>query len=213
MDENTPNTQPTLRMKRLYHHLVNHRWGEPADLIVFDRSRAAIPGALEQVHVAIWDSDERCDVTTFMTLGMSELMMPHADYRAELSLGVRGRLSSDTRQGLPMFMANVAEYAFTHQRTLNWWERLAQPGEIPGFPDCPQLLLAPSFGEPPFKHFPAPDDDVKVLTLVPITAHEGQILKEHGAEAFLDYWEESGVDLFAPRRDPSEGAGKRVGRG
>jgi hypothetical protein len=200
-------------MKRLYHYLVKHRWGEPADLIVFDRSRAAIPGALEQVHVAIWDADKRCDVTTFMTLGMSELLMPHADYRTELTLGVRSPLAPDTRRRLPMFMANVAEYPFTHQRTLNWWERLTQPGEIPGFLDCPQLLLAPTFGDSPFKHFPAPDEDVKVLSLVPITAHEGHILKEHGPEAFLDYWEESGVDLFAPRRDPNEGVRQKGGRG
>jgi hypothetical protein len=193
-------------MKRLYHHLVKHRWGEPADLIVFDRNSAAVPGALEQVHVAIWDADERCGVTTFMTLGMSELMMPHADYRAELTLGVRGALAGDTRRRIPMFLANVSEYPFMHQRTLNWWERLANPGEIPGFPDCPQLLLAPMFGDSAFKHFPAPDEDVKVLSLIPVTAHEGHLLKERGAEAFLDYWEESGVDLFAPRRDPIESA-------
>ena len=195
-----------MRMKRLYDHLVRRRWGEPSDLVAFDRSRTAIPGALEQVHVAIWDADEGCDVTTFMTLGMSELMMPHADYRAELILSVRGPLAPDARRHLPIFMANVSEYPFTHKRTLNWWERLTHPGEIPGFPDCPQLLLAPMFGDPAFKHFPTPDEDVKVLSLVPITAHEGHIVKQHGPEAFLDYWEKSGVDVFAPRGDPSESA-------
>lgn len=200
-------------MKRLYHHLVQHRWGKPADLVVFDRSRAAIPGALEQVHVAIWDADERCDVTTFITLGMSELLMPHADYRAELTLGVRSPFAPEARRRLPMFLANVAEYPFTHQRALNWWERLTQPGEIPGFPDCSQLLLAPTFGDSPFKHFPAPDEDVKVLSLLPITVHEGHILKEHGAKAFLDYWEETGVDLFAPRHDPGGSVEQGGGRG
>jgi hypothetical protein len=193
--------RPTARMQRLYHHLVEHQWGEPADLVVLDRSSAAIPGALEQVHVAIWDADESCDVTTFMTLGMSELKMPHADYRTELTLGVRGTLASDTRRQIPMFMANVAEYPFTHQRRLNWWERLTHPGEIPAFPGCPQLLLAPMFGDAAFEHFPTPDEDVKALSLIPITAHEGQILKEHGRQAFLDYWEDSGVDIFAPRQD------------
>jgi hypothetical protein len=194
-------------MKRLYHYLVEHRWGEPTDLVIFDRSRAAIPGHLEQVHVAIWNGDEQCDVTTFMTLGMSELQMPDADYRAELTLGVRGPLTRETRGRIPMFLANVAEYPFTNERTLNWWERLTQPGAIPGFPDCPQLLLAPMFGAPPFERFPAPDEDVKVLSLVPITAHEGQILKERGSKGFFDYWEETGVDLFAPRRDPGCGDG------
>jgi hypothetical protein len=187
-------------MKRMYHHLVKHRWGEPGDLVVFDRSRAAIPGALAQVHVAIWDADESCDVTTFMTLGMSELQMPNRDDRAELTLGVRGPLAGDTRGRIPMFMANVAEYPFTNRRTLNYWERLTQPGEIPGFPDCAQLLLAPMFGETPLR-FPAPDEDVRVLSLIPITAREGDILKEHGPEGFFDYWKKSGVDLFAPRRE------------
>lgn len=28
--------KPTPRMKRLYHYVVQRRWGEPADVIVFD---------------------------------------------------------------------------------------------------------------------------------------------------------------------------------
>ncbi len=47
-----------------------------------------------------------------------------------------------------------------------------------------------------------PDDDVKLLSLVPITPHENHILAEHGGKAFLDYWERSGIDVFAPRSDP-----------
>jgi hypothetical protein len=194
-------------MKRLYHHLVEHRWGEPADLIVYDRSRAAVPGALEQLHVAIWDADESCDISTFMTLGMSELPMPHGDYRAELTLGFRGELSREDRGKLTTLLANVAEYPFGYDRRLDWWERLVRPGAIPAFPGCEQLLLAPMFGERPFERFPAPDDDVKVLSVVTVTPREAHILKEHGRTAFLDYWEEEGVDLYSPRTDPPTKAG------
>jgi hypothetical protein len=193
-------------MKRLYHHLVQHRWGEASDLIIFDRERAAIPGSLDQVHVGIWDPDGDCDVTSFMTLGMSELVMPGADYRAELTLGVRGALSVETRRQIPVFLANVSEYPFAQNLKLDWWERLANPGAIPAFPDCSQLLLAPMFGDDDFRHFPEPDSDVRVLSCVPITPKEAHILKEHGRGAFLDYWDESGVDVFAPRRDPVGGA-------
>ena len=120
--------EPTDRMKRLYHHLVEHRWGEPADLIVFERSRAAVPGVLEQVHVAIWDADASSDVTSYMTLGMSELPIPKADYRVELTLGVRGQLSREHRSQLATLLANLTEYPFTYQRKIDWWERLVNPG-------------------------------------------------------------------------------------
>ena len=195
----------TRRMKRLYHYLVEHRWGEPTDLIIFDSERAAIPGALKQVHVGIWHPDDECDVTSFITLGMSELKMPRANYRAELTLGVRGSLSAKNREQIPIFLANVAEYPFMYKRKLDWWECLADPGAIPGFPGCRKLLLAPMFGDETFDHFPEPDEDVRVLSCIPVTPKEGHILKEHGRCAFLDYWEESGVDLFAPRSDDPDG--------
>jgi hypothetical protein len=187
-------------MKRLYHDLVEHRWGEPADLIVFEGSRAAVAGALEQVHVAIWDAGGDCDVTSFMTLGMSERPMPEADYRTELTLGVRGTLTSKVRRQLPVLLANLSEYPFRWRRRLDWWERLVDPGAIPGFPGCSELLLAPMFGDSEFTHFPAPDDDVKVLSV--------HILKDHGRQAFLDHWERTGVDLFSPRKDAPGSTGR-----
>lgn len=192
-------------MKRLHHYLVQHRWGEPADLVVFDGSQAATPCALEAVHVGIWDPDKHCDVTTFATLGMSERVVPGADYRVELSLGCRAPLSAAERRQLAAFLANITEYPFMYGRKLDWWERLANPGAIPNFADCTQVLLAPMFGEDDFRTFPEPDTDVKMLSVVPITPHENHILAEHGRRAFLDYWEESGVDIFSPRRDPAGG--------
>jgi hypothetical protein len=102
--------KPTERMKRLYHQLVD-RWGEPADLIIFDSAQAAQPGVLDAVHVAIWGPDEECEVATFFSLGMSEVLMPYADYRVELHLGRRGRLSAGDRAALAHFVANLSEYA------------------------------------------------------------------------------------------------------
>jgi hypothetical protein len=194
-------TEPTSRMKRLYHYLVEHRWGEPADLIVFDGTGAQTPGALDVVHVAIWDAGGDCDVTTFASLGMSEQAQPGADYRVELTLGYRGPLPPEVRRQLVTFVANVTEYPFMHRRKLDWWERLANPGAIPGFPDCTQVLLAPMFGADEFRTFPEPDSDVKLLAMVPITPHENHILADHGSTAFLDYCEREGVDIFAPRAD------------
>src|SRR5262249_10068763 len=124
-------SEPTLRMKRLYHYLIEHRWGEPTDLIVFDGSQSATPGVLEQVHVGIWDPDSDCDVMSFITLGMSELIIPFAEYRAELTLGFRGCPSPEERRKLAAFLANITEYPFMYRRRVDWWERLTHPGEIP----------------------------------------------------------------------------------
>lgn len=199
-------TEPTERMKRLYHHLVEHRWGEPTDVIVFDGREAATPGAHETVHVAIWDPDRNCNVTTLATLGMSERPMPSADYRVELTLGCRGCQPAEQRRRLATFLANITEYPFMYDLKLDCWERLASPGAIPAFPDCTQVLFAPMLGDDDFRTFPEPDRDVKLLAVVPITPHENHILAEHGRESFLSYWEESGVDIFAPRKDKKQGA-------
>jgi hypothetical protein len=187
-------------MKRLYHHLVTHRWGEPTDLTVFDGSLARQPSALDQVHIAIWAPPDD-GVTTFFTLGMSEIPMPGQQYRVELTLGIRGPVSSQLRAELAGFLANITEYPFSNALALNWWERLANPGTIPGFPDCTQLLFAPMSVDPKFETFGHPDEDVKVLAVIPITPSENHILKDHGVDAMLEHWETTGTDVFTPRKD------------
>jgi len=192
---------PSARMKRLYHSLI-HRWGEPNDLIVFEREKAAVPGALEEIHISIWDPDADCDVTSFFSLGMSEKSMNGADYLAEVTLGCRGILEPDTRSMITALLANIVEYPFTYDLKLDWWERIRNPGPIPGFPSCTQLLVAPDLTDGTFDFFPSPDEDVKVLRIIPITPREGHVLKDHGCDAFLDYWAENEIDIFAPRNDP-----------
>jgi hypothetical protein len=199
-------------MKRLYHQLL-HRWGEPDDIMQFDGTRTARPGTLAIVHVAVWRPTAECDVATFFSLGMSEALMRDADYRAELHLGRRGPLSESDQIELARFVANITEYPFMHDLKLDWWERLANPGAIPGFADCTQVLFGPDLGAADshrFEQFPPPDEDVRVLKVVPITPHENHLLKDHGRDAFLDYWETSGVDIWSPRRDP-DGADKSLG--
>ncbi|MFL6657243.1 MAG: suppressor of fused domain protein [Massilia sp.] len=191
-------------MQRLHHYLVEHRWGEPSTIQIYDRSKTVSRAPL-RFHVVAWNADEECDVTTFMTVGMSELLMPQSDYRVEMTLAVRGELTQDQRIGLADFLANLAEYPVMYDRRLDWWERLINPGVIPAFPACSQILIAPPFGDDPFERFPSPDDDVKLLWMIPITAREGHILKTQGRSAFLDYWEAEGVDIFSPRSDTPAG--------
>jgi hypothetical protein len=189
-------------MKRLYATLVE-RWGEPTDVRVYDARKLGRPSELAQVHVPIWAADDEVDVCSFCTLGMSERLMAGADYRVELTMGVRAPLDEKQRADVATFLANITEYPFMNNLRLDWWERLANPGTIPSFPDCSQVLFAPSFGEHPFLHFEGEDADVRLLSVMPITPRESHVLKAHGREAFLQYWEDhEELDLFAPRRDP-----------
>ncbi|MBM4078029.1 MAG: suppressor of fused domain protein, partial [Planctomycetes bacterium] len=122
-------------------------------------------------------------------------------------LGKRGRLSVDDSFALARFVANLTEYPFMYSLKLDWWERVANPGSIPGFPDCTQLLLAPDLGTAEmdrFDRFQSPDDDVRILRVIPITPRENYILKERGRVAFLDYWTESGIDIWSPRSDDDD---------
>src|ERR1044071_4734142 len=145
------NHQPGVRQKRLYRQLID-RWGEEAtDIIVFDRP--ALPGVFRTMNVAIWDPKDECDVLSFVTLGMSEMRMAGADYRAELTLGCRARLTASERWSLAAPVANLTEYPFQYNLKIDWKERLSNPGRIPVFQGCTQLLLAPVFRDPPFRWF------------------------------------------------------------
>jgi hypothetical protein len=186
-------------MKRLYAQWVN-RLGDSTDLIEFDRRTDMKRRLLPTVHVAVWAADDDEDVTAFATLGMSELTM-RSGLRSELTLGCRARLDARGRRELAAFVANVAQYPFHWDRSVDVWERLANPGVIPTFPGCTQLLFAPAFSEDPFDTFAAPDDDVRLLYAIPITPHENHLLAEHGREPFLSYVDEHEIDLFAPRSD------------
>jgi hypothetical protein len=191
-------SEPTARMKRLYRQLLR-LWGEPDEIIVFDR--AAAPSAPIDVHVALWHPDDDCDITSFNTLGMSECRMAGADYLAEVNLGIRGpRLPDSTWRALAAFVANVACYPFEHDLKLDWWESLKHPGAIPGFPGFTQLLVAASLDGEGLEWFDVPDDDVKLLRLVPITPRENHLFTAHGRQSLLDYAHGEAVDLYSPLR-------------
>lgn len=193
-------TEPSERARRLYHQLTS-RWGKASRIHQVGDPETADSRTFDSIDLAIWDTDEDCDVMSYFTLGMSERVMEGADYRVELTLGVRGQPTRSEKRDLGLLLANLTEYPFMYDRKLDWWETLSDVGRIPFFSGCSKLLLSPMFGDEPLKRFESPDDDVKILSIVPITPLEHEILRTRGRAAFLDYWEESGVDIYAPRPD------------
>jgi hypothetical protein len=218
MTRSTGSGAPTPKMKRLYHQLTVHLIAEePKDLWVFDPVELPQPSPkVGLIHVAVWTADKHCNVTGFQTMGMSERRMKDADYFAELHLAIRGRLKKKERQALAGFLANVAQYPFDHDRTLDWWHVLSNPGRIPSFPGCRHLLLHPRLGEKGFDEIDDPEGKVKVFYVVPITPLERHLVVDHPRSAFLDYVEERRIDLLADRTDPEwecgSGAGPPAGK-
>jgi hypothetical protein len=115
-------------------------------------------------------------------------------------------LSRNDRHRLAVFLANLAAYPFTNDLKLDWWESLRSPGAIPAFADCTQVLIAPSIHDDAWSRFAPPDDDVKLLHVIPVTRTEHHVLQDHGRESFLEFVEERGVDIFAPRADQGPAA-------
>lgn len=199
--------RPTPRMVRLYHRFVELVGaGEPPDLWVYEphlwRNPTDRPAPTLK-HVMVWPADDETDVCTFQTLGMSDRLMPGADYAAELHMGVREYLRKPDRERVARFLANVAEYPFDHGRTLDWWHVVSQPGDIPHFPGCRHLLVHPKFADEGFDEVDDEGGPVRVLYVVPITPHERHLLIDHGKDAFLDYAADHEIDLFRDRTDPS----------
>jgi hypothetical protein len=61
-------------------------------------------------------------------------------------------------------------------------------------------MIAASLDGKGLERFAPPDDDVKLLRLIPITPRENHILTTHGRDSFMEYAEREAVDLFSPSR-------------
>src|SRR5262245_14739520 len=86
---------PTPRMKALYHSFAR-QWGESEHMIWFDPTRASAPLRVGRLHVAVWPADANCDVTTFVTLGVSDVELASCEIRrVEFHWAVRRHLSHD----------------------------------------------------------------------------------------------------------------------
>lgn len=199
--------RPTPRMLRLYHRYAD-LLGEPADVWVFDPSELDDPPpTLTYKNVAVWPADDDCEVTTFLTLGMSDRLMPGTDYRTELHMGVRANLDKRQRQAVAGFLANLTEYPFEYARGLDWWHVLANPGRIPEFPGCRHLIFHPRLTDAGFDTVGDPEGEVKLLAVVPITPLERHLAVDHNKDALLDHWAEQGTDILSDREDPPAAGG------
>lgn len=178
---------PTDRMKALYHHHVA-LYGEPTDLIWFDPAKAAKKSHFAQLHVCVWAADEDCEVTTLTTLGMSEKeMVGPGVTRVELHFAIRAELSDEETHSVARFLANLAEYPFDHNLHLDWWQRLADVGVIPGFPGKHRILIRPPFTDDACREVTYDEQTIRFLYLVPLTSEENRILAEEGISSYVDY--------------------------
>jgi tetratricopeptide (TPR) repeat protein len=201
-------TRPSAKMIRLYHRFSELCGGEPEDLWVFDplEFEKPAPPFLGLTHVMAWPADKDCDVTSFLSLGMSDRRMVGADYCCEVQFAIRAPLTEQQRLEVARRVADVCAYPFQFDRKLDWWEVILDPGRLPGFQGCKHLLLHPRLGPKGFDLVEDPEGIVKVLYLVPITPLERRLLVEHGRCALQEYLANNDIDILKDRFDPPEEA-------
>jgi hypothetical protein len=176
------------------------RFGEPDLALAYDESKAlpaTIP-ALKHLLVMCWRPTQEVDITTFATIGMSARPVPGASYRLELHFSLRGRIADDVERSVTRFLANLANYPWDHERALDWWHVLRNPGRIPAFPNCSSVLLHPRFTPEGWDHLHHENEVVRLLNVVPITEAE----RERAAAATRDLlqdWEKDDIDIFVDR--------------
>jgi hypothetical protein len=186
-------------MKNIYGYYAD-RWGESEHMIWFDPARATPASRLPRLHVAVWPADDDCDVTTLVTLGVSDLELDRCDRnRIEFHWAVRGHLGKDEIQLAATFLANLAEYPFDHGRCLDWWHRLNHPGSIPFFPDATALLLRPPFSDGEQGDLCFDGEHIRTLYVVPLNATEAKVLSQDGIDAYQHYVECNQLDPLGTR--------------
>lgn len=191
--------KPTARMRNIYRHYAD-KWGDSEHLIWFDPSRASKATRLPRFHVAVWIADDDVDVTTFVTMGVSDVELQSCDRsRIEFHWAVRGHLSADEVHLGAQYLANLAEYAFDHERCLDWWHQLKNPGAIPLFPQATALLLRPPFADDDDGDLCFDGDHVRTLFVVPLNDEQAHLLSRDGPEAYVHHLERNQLDPLGTR--------------
>lgn len=186
--------------KRVYREHIA-RYGEPDLALMYDKSTVpqGRPLPLEQVLVMCWRPSKDVDITTFATVGMSSRLVPGTSVRLELHFSIQGRVEEPTERSATQFLANMANYPWDHQRALDWWHTLVNPGPIPGFPNCSSILLHPRFTPEGWDHIHFNNGEVvRILNAVPITEAE-RSLAATSRQTLLDYWSENDTWIFSDR--------------
>ena len=130
--------------------------------------------------------------------------MRGAKYFTELHLGCRVRLKKQDRERMARYLANIAEYPFTNDLKLNWWEVITKPGNVPFFPGCRHLLLHPRLTTEGVDVFEDEEGSVRLLYVVPITPLEHHLFVAHGRDALVGYFAENEIDVLSDRSDVKE---------
>jgi hypothetical protein len=189
------------------------RFGEPDLALMYDESsaKAARPLHLESVMVMAWRPTGDLDMTTFATVGMSARDVPGANHRLELVFSIAARLDEATERRATRFLANMAQYPWDHERALDWWHILRNPGPIPGFPGCSAILFHPKFVESGCDHVHFGEMAVHLLNVVPITELERQRAVEDHPQRLMEKLRDDGVDVFRDRTDSGRDLARRAG--
>jgi len=191
--------RPSERVKRVYHKHIEY-FGEPSLSIRYDHP----PGSKANeyppfVDIMVWPPEPEVEMTTFASIGMSDKLIPDAEYSVELHFSQQGVLSEETIEKTTIFLANLSLYPFMNSLRIDWWHVLANPGIIPGFSNSTSLMFHPSFVENGWDSICTDTVHVKILNVVPITNKERLVLVEQGRAAFQKYLYENEINLFVDR--------------
>lgn len=188
-------TNPTARAREIYNDLIED-WGEPTYLFTFDSLEMAKPGRLPRLDVAIWSADDECDVTSCVTIGLSNvaLGLECTTRYIELHWALRRHLDERQAYAVAAFLANVAEYPFDYGQCLDWWHRLTNPGHVPHFPSASTILFRPPFSSESKGELIADGETVRFLYMVPLADPESHLIKREGVSGYLDHLEANELD-------------------
>jgi len=205
--------KPTELQKFVYwEHL--ERFGEPdASYRYDDPPESKTVEYPPIIDVLIWFADEDLNMTTFSTVGMSNLPMNGCDHRCELHFAVEGTTNESNNKIIGSFLGNLTLYPFMYSLFFDWWHVLNNPYEIPLFPDASSILFHPAFIKDGWEAIHHESAHVKILNIVPITKNENEFRKERGINALLDYFYENEINYFTNRHNKAISADAKKPRG
>ena len=187
--------EPPSDIERAVYSGFNKLHGESDEGIIYDDPKAPLPRVLVQV----WRGRRRWltrTPTRFATVGVSTKPMPGSNERRELEL--LARCDQTDERGLAALLANLACYPFEHGLELKENE-LVLVGSIPRFPSCDGIALFRGIDGAAVDHVHFRGEAIGVLTAVPVTANERELLRTSGLAGLEAEWQRRSVDRYVDR--------------
>jgi hypothetical protein len=152
------------------------------------------------LQVAKFNDQPKKNISTYVTLGLSNIMLPTASNIVRCELLFSAYDSFDEKE-IASFLLSFSEYLISQNRALLRGETIKGNTPIIESSNLNGVYAAlPVFFEKSFYSLKTPNQPISFIWLIPLHSKESEYISKNGWNAFEDYLEKSPCDFWDLKR-------------